>query len=223
MKSFLKHNSLILCLYVLALLYALSLMLNYEKVIVHIYLNHLVGNAAVDRFFYFITWLGDGTLAPFLLLVVLIYNTRLGIYTTTSFLSASLFSQVLKRVFFDDVNRPFFVFQWPYPYPLTYVEGVDKYLHNSFPSGHATQAFAILMCLAFTTKNQGMKFLFFIPAVLTAFSRVYLSQHWLIDITVGSIIGVIFSILFYYIFIGRNKLQQLNRPLYKLKRIGSVS
>lgn len=223
MRSFLKHNSLVLCLYVLALLYALSLILNYEKEIVHIYLNRLVGQPAIDSFFFYITWLGDGAVAPFLLLLILVYNVRKGLYCTASFLSASLFSIALKRLFFDDINRPFFVFQWPYPYPLTYVEGVDKHIHNSFPSGHATQAFAIFMCLAFTSKNQLVKLLFFTLALLTAFSRVYLSQHWLNDITAGSFIGVLFSILFYYVFIGRNILQQLNRPVYQLKKIERTS
>lgn len=217
MKSFLKHNSLVLCLYLLALLYACSLMLGYEKPIVHIYINQLVGNVYVNAFFYYITYLGDGNVAPFLLLVILLYNVRAGIYATLSFLSSVVVTQVLKRLFFDDVNRPFFVFQWQFHHPLTYVDGVDKYILNSFPSGHATQAFAILMCLAFMTKNQGLKLLIFLVAGLTAFSRVYLSQHWLNDITAGSLIGMAFSIFYYYLLISRNTLQQLNRPLYKPK------
>lgn len=221
MKSFFKHNSLILSLYGIGLIYALFMMMSFEKVIVHIYFNRLVGNELVNHFFYYITYFGDGLVAPFLLLVILIYNARLGIYSTATFLSASLFSQLLKRCFFDDVNRPLFVFQWEYHYPsINYVPDVDRYIHNSFPSGHATQAFAIFMCLAFMTKKQYLKILFLVIALLTSFSRVYLSQHWLNDITAGSIIGVIFSILFYYLLIGRNKLQQLDKPLYKLKPIG---
>lgn len=208
---------MVLCLYVLALLWSLSLILNYQKEIVHIYLNHLVGEPSTDTFFFYLTWLGDGAVAPFLLLLILVYNVRKGLYCTASFLSASLLSIALKLLFFDEINRPFFVFQWPYPYPLTYVEGVDKHIHNSFPSGHATQAFAIFMCLAFTSKNQAVKLLFFIVAAFTAFSRVYLSQHWLNDITAGSVVGVFFSIVFYYVFIGRNILQRLNRPIYQLK------
>lgn len=218
MKSFLKHNSLILSLYGIALLFSFFLLLNYEKVIIHIYLNHLVGNAFLNDFFYYVTYFGDGMLAPFLLLAILVYNTRLGIYTTLSFITASLFSQVLKHFFFDDVNRPLFVFQWQYHYPINYVEGVERYIHNSFPSGHATQAFAIFMCLAFTAKKQPVKLLFFSLAVLTSFSRVYLSQHWLSDITAGSVIGFIFSILYYYLLISRNKLQRFDRPIYKLKK-----
>lgn len=217
MKSFFKHNSLVLSLYCIALIYAFFLMLSYEKVIVHIYLNRLVGNEFLNHFFYYITYFGDGLVAPFLLLIILIYNMRLGIYSTATFLSASLFSQLLKRCFFDDVNRPLFVFQWEYHYPINYVADVERYIHNSFPSGHATQAFAVFMCLAFTTKKQSLKVLFLCIALLTSFSRVYLSQHWLNDITVGSIIGLIFSTLFYYILIGRNKLQKLDKPLYKLK------
>src|SRR5690606_17217442 len=129
------------------------------------------------------TYFGEGTVAVFLLLVILLCNTRLGIYCTASFLSASLFSIVLKNLFFDDANRPLFIFKYFEKIKLKTVEGVDLHIHNSFPSGHSTQAFAIFMCLAFVSKNQFLKFLFFAMALFTAISRVYLSQHWLVDIT----------------------------------------
>lgn len=218
MTVFLKNNLLVFFLYLVLLIMAFSLILNYDKVIVHIYLNQFVGNAALNFFFYYITYLGDGLIAPFILILIVLYNVRLGLYATFSFLSATLFSQILKRFFFDDAHRPFYVFQWIRPYPIHYVEGVEKYIHNSFPSGHATQVFSIFMCLAFVSKKSGMKFLFFVLAVSTAISRVYLSQHWLTDITVGSLIGMFFSLLFYYLVIGRDTLKKLNTPLTGLKK-----
>lgn len=218
MRSILKNNALVLIAYVIVFVYAVSLLLLNDKFFLHIYMNQLVGNPFFNVFFYYITYLGDGLFAPLLLLVILVYNIRLGIYSTLSFLAATLTAQVLKRGFFDDENRPSYIFQWIYQYPIKYVEGVDTHIHNSFPSGHATQAFSILMCLVFATRNPYLKFLFFSLALLTSFSRVYLSQHWLIDITVGSLIGVIFSILFYYFIMVKNKFEQLNKPLSVFKR-----
>ncbi len=212
-KAFLRDNFRVLLAYVILLTIALSAIFNYDKVTVHIYLNHFVGNKYLDVLFYYITYLGDGLAAPFILLLILLYNVRMGLYATVTFLSATIFSQILKRCFFDDVNRPGFVFQWYSSYKLTYVEGVDRYIHNSFPSGHATQAFSILLCLVFLTKNQYLKFFFFTIAVLTSLSRVYLSQHWLTDITAGSSIGLFFSMLYYYLFVGKNKFQQLDKPV----------
>jgi membrane-associated phospholipid phosphatase len=45
----------------------------------------------------------------------------------------------------------------------------------------------------------GRKISFFL-ALLVAFSRVYLSQHFLIDITVGSIIGSTGALGFYLLY-----------------------
>jgi len=217
LKGFLKHNFLVFFIYAVVVSIAIGFLLNYGKSDIHFYLNQFVGNKFLNIFFYYITYLGDGTVAFFILFIILIYNIRLGIYATVSFLTATLFSITLKHQFYDDVNRPSFVFKYYLGKHLTLVDGTDLYIHNSFPSGHATQAFSIFMCLVFTTKNQSMKLLFFGLALLTAISRVYLSQHWLVDITVGSIIGLLFSTLYYFVFIFSNSLQNLNKPLLKFR------
>ncbi len=201
-------------IYLLLLSCVLYFIFTYQKVGINLYVNQFVGNYYLNSFFYYITYLGDGTVAVFILLVILLTNIRLGICATSSFLSSVIVSNSLKYFFFDDVNRPYFIFQYiERQHQLNYVEGVDLYLHNSFPSGHATQAFAILMCLAFASKKHSFKFLFLVLAVLTSFSRVYLSQHWLVDITAGSMIGMFFSIVYEYLFIHKNKFEKLNKSV----------
>jgi membrane-associated phospholipid phosphatase len=216
-KAFLKNNFWVLFIYLIVLGTALFFVFNYEKTAIHIYINQCVGNSFFNAFFYYITYLGDGTVAVFMLLLILLYNVRLGISTTFSFLTATLFATFLKYFFFDDVNRPYFIFQWIKHYDLKYVEGVQLNIHNSFPSGHATQAFAVFMCLVFASKNQSVKLLFLLLALLTSFSRVYLSQHWLIDVTVGSMIGMAFAMLFEYLVIYRNKFEKLNKSVFAFK------
>ncbi len=218
MKDFFKNNAWVLLLFTSSVLISCYFLFTIHKHTLHLNINQYVGNYTLDRFFYYITYLGDGLIAVFLLMIVLFYNVRLGIYTTFSFLGASLFSIGLKHLFFDDENRPFFIFNYINPQPLNLVDGVHEYIHNSFPSGHATQAFSIFMCLIFFTKNQTLKFTLFAIAVLTAFSRVYLSQHWLIDITVGSFIGFCFSVVYYFIFVHQNKFQNLNKSIFALRR-----
>src|SRR6218665_3435775 len=122
-KQFLKDNGWLLAIYFLLFGTAMWFILNYDKVAVHIYLNQFVGNKFLNIFFYYITYFGDGLVAPFMLLLILVYNMRMGLYATASFLSASLFSQVLKHLFFDEVNRPSFIFNYYNSYPLTYVDG----------------------------------------------------------------------------------------------------
>jgi membrane-associated phospholipid phosphatase len=219
LKLFFKNNLGILCVYLALLCIALFFSVSNDKKVIHLFLNGFVGNAAIDGLFYYITYLGDGTVAIILLAVILFYNVRLGAYATATFLTASLFSIGLKQLFFDDVNRPSFIFNYHEHIKLKFVEGVDIHIHNSFPSGHATQAFAILMCLAFTTNKQAVKFTFLMLALLTAYSRVHLSQHWLIDVTIGSLIGVVFSVIYYYLFILNTKLNRLNKPAYVFLRL----
>jgi membrane-associated phospholipid phosphatase len=218
LKVFLKNNLLVLFLYFIIAGICLYYIINYDKKIIHIFLNQFVGNAAVNLFFYYLTYLGDGRFAAFLLLIIVIFNMRLGIYAVFSFITATIISTALKYLFFDDENRPHFIFQYIDKYPLKFVDGVHMHIHNSFPSGHATQAFAILMCLVFVTSSHKLKLFIFLVAALTAASRVYLSQHWLADITAGSFIGLLCSIIYYFVFIHYNKFQRLDKPLADIRK-----
>lgn len=218
MKNFFKNNALVLGIYLIIVSVAVYFLLQYGKVSVHIYMNQIVGNKFLDLFFYYITYLGDGIIMPFLLLAILFYNIRTGIYTTVSFFTATIITNILKHQFYDDVMRPWHVFQWTVKAPLNYVNTEDLHIHNSFPSGHATQAFAIFMCLVFATNNPLYKFLFFAIALLAAFSRVYLSQHWLVDITAGSLIGTICGMAYYYSFLGKNAFHKLDKSLLKFRQ-----
>jgi len=198
----------------LLLITSVYYILIYEKITIHLYLNKFVGHEILDNFFFYITFFGDGTVAAFLIVAAGLYNIRLGIYAALSFLSSTVISVGMKYLFFDDVNRPSFIFKYIHKHAITYVDGVGQHLHNSFPSGHATQAFAILMCFVFYSKNQSVKMLFFLVALLSSFSRVYLSQHWLTDVVAGSIIGTFFAMLYYFI-IHRDKFPKLNRSVFK--------
>lgn len=194
-------------------------LLNYDKVKIHVYMNQVVGNKLIDNFFYYITYLGDGAIAPLILLLVFFYNVRLGICATISFLTAALITNSIKYFVYDDIMRPWFVFQYYVDtVKMNYVDTKDLHIHNSLPSGHATQVFAIFMCLALFAKNRLNKFLFLAIALVGAFSRVYLSQHWLVDITVGSLIGTITAFILFYFTDSKNKLEKFNRPLIKVIR-----
>ena len=134
-------------------------------------------------------------------------------YILLSYAGAGVVSYILKHWIYYDVTRPHFVFQYFLREELKEVQGVDLIGFHSFPSGHALSAFALFFCLLFVSRSHFLKILFFALAILAAYSRVYLSQHWLIDIYVGSIIGVCFSLLFYIVFYHTNKWQQLNTTL----------
>jgi membrane-associated phospholipid phosphatase len=218
LRNFIADNSLILSLYLFLLSFSCILIFSYDKVNLHLFINQLVGSRYTNAFFYYITYLGDGFVGVFLLIVILYFNVRKSVYTGLSFLIASICSQYFKRYVFADSDRPWMVFQQENKVSVLHlVEGVDTHIHNSFPSGHATQAFAIFMCLVFTSSNRSLKLFFFFLALLTSFSRVYLSQHWLSDIVAGSLIGFLFSALFYILIYQHPRMKLLNRPLFPLR------
>jgi membrane-associated phospholipid phosphatase len=63
---------------------------------------------------------------------------------------------------------------------------------HSFPSGHTASAFALATILSFSVKDNSLKSIgLLLGACIVGFSRTYLSQHFLVDVTVGSAIGVV--------------------------------
>lgn len=62
-------------------------------------------------------------------------------------------------------------------------------LYHSLPSGHATIAFSISSVLANNTNSTWLKILCYVPAILTATSRVYQDKHWVSDVFLAGVIG----------------------------------
>jgi membrane-associated phospholipid phosphatase len=216
MKAFIKNNRVFLILYAILIATSAYYLLNFDKVQIHLNINKLTGNPVIDVFFKYFTHLGDGLVAIIIAAIILLLNARNGIYVLTTYLVSGITTTILKKQIFD-VDRPHFVFhEYLYHYKINYIEGVDMLGMRSFPSGHSTSAFAIFISLALITENKILKLTFFLIAFLAAFSRTYLSQHWLVDITVGSLIGTIASIIFYFVFIKPNRFQKLDKPLLKI-------
>lgn len=217
MKTFIKNNWPYFFLYIVVITISAYYLLQFDKVYIHLKINKLVGNPAIDAFFKYFTHVGDGVFAIVLCIIILIFNIRKGIFVLATYILSGITTSVLKNYCYDS-NRPHFVFGYFLPNTkVNYVEGVDMMGLNSFPSGHATSAFAVFTCMALASNNKYLKIILFLLAFLSAFSRTYLSQHWLVDITIGSLIGTLFSLALYFGFYQSNKLQNLNKPLFNFK------
>lgn len=59
----------------------------------------------------------------------------------------------------------------------------------SFPSGHTSDAFAVLSVLSAHTDNYLYKALIIAPGIFTAGSRIYSNKHWASDVFLGGLIG----------------------------------
>ncbi len=64
-----------------------------------------------------------------------------------------------------------------------------KSSYNSFPGGHVDAAFSLATVLSRSTDSPVLKVLPYIPAGLTAASRVYENAHWASDCVFGAAIG----------------------------------
>jgi membrane-associated phospholipid phosphatase len=97
------------------------------------------------------------------------------------------------------------------PRPFLTVEELDliiKPLYSySFPSGHACSSFASAMALTLAFRGKGAWA--FIPAVLIAFSRIYVGIHYPSDVLCGAIFGVLISLFTY----------ELSRRIIRIKHL----
>jgi membrane-associated phospholipid phosphatase len=195
-KRIINESRYFLYPYIFVLTASLTLLLYYSKSEIHIWINSH-NNIFFDFFFSKITYLGDGITAVIICLLLLFYRIRYSIFTFFAYAFSGIIVQILKHTIFSGSIRPVKYFLGKYALHL--VDGVKMYSMDSFPSGHSATAFAVFLFLALLTRKRLWQITFFILACLIAYSRMYLSQHFLVDITVGSVIGVLISLtLFFY-------------------------
>ncbi|MBK9734922.1 MAG: phosphatase PAP2 family protein [Saprospiraceae bacterium] len=149
-----------------------------------------------DSFFLYFTHVGDGLVAVGVTFVLLFIKFRYALLLGLSNILSGLIIQVSKNFIFPDAFRPKKYFDGIHE--LYYVSGVDNHFVQSFPSGHTGCAFATFFGLALIVKQDWLKFLCFSTAALVGYSRIYLSQHFLIDVYFGSIIAMVVTIYVYF-------------------------
>ena len=146
-------------------------------------------------FFKYYTYSGDGAMMAVVLILFVFYKYRFALVTVFSILFQSVFVSLFKRWLFHGLPRPVKFFGDGVS--LHFTQGVDVHSFNTFPSGHTTTAFALasLLVFAFAQRNKTWSMVIFLLALLTGFSRVYLLQHFLIDVYAGAITGYL-SVVF---------------------------
>jgi membrane-associated phospholipid phosphatase len=152
---------------------------------------------AADYFFQYLTHIGDGLFYIGVIIFLAAFSFRKALIALGCFITSSLFSQFLKKLVFSDELRPKAFFEKS-NVSLHTIEGLTIHSFNSFPSGHATTAFSVFCLLSILFKNKQMGYLWFVLALLAAYSRIYLSQHFFGDVYAGSLIGVCTTLLIYY-------------------------
>ena len=213
--------------YVILLVVVASLLYTYPKLELHLLLNSY-HTRLQDMFFTYYSMIAEGPIYALGLLPLFWKQLRLTLFFGISELSGGAILQVLKHLF--SMPRPASAFENCPDMVLPVVEGISMHHSNSFPSGHASTFFVFCTCVAiyltfrrqanakqtklrtFVLFNATLLLLLSLAA-LGAYSRVYLSQHFLSDVCVGSIIGFVTPCLVFYF--GRNKFLKPDQTHHK--------
>ena len=193
LPSVYKQNRLFFIGYILLIILSLGLLVGFAKVEGHIFLNpwHC---KPLDYIFRAFTILGDGLFIIGLAVILFIFRKRfLSLMIIAAYGLSGIPVQIIKS-FFDAPRPAFFLKGLNYSH---FVEGVTLHNYNSFPSGHTASAFALAVILAVGVKNKRYGLLFLCLAALVGYSRIYLSQHFMEDVLVGSLIGVLTGVATY--------------------------
>lgn len=193
MKTHWFKQNLFLLAYILFVLAGAVLMLTTKKGELELYINQNFSYEYAGLFFRYVTNLGDGLTNIFLIGILLFIKFRYAFWLSLAGVFQLLFVQINKRYVFSELKRPIIYFEG---IQLNFVEGITIYTNNSFPSGHTTTAFSIFFLLSLIfTDSKPLQFVCFIAALLVGISRIYLMQHFFIDVYFGAFFGILSSIL----------------------------
>lgn len=195
--KFINNLKIFLIVYLLFIAFVAFMIVSFGKIDIHLFINKNLTSTFADFFFKYATYLGDGVFAALILIALFIKDKKFALEFGVSWLIVIIIVQLFKRWLFADIDRPGAVIGLE---NLHLVEGVKLNLHHSFPSGHTATAFVVFSFFATKIKNIVWQLFFLILAIIVAFSRVYLSQHFVTDVLIGSIIGIFFTLLTVYLF-----------------------
>ncbi len=185
-------------IYLIFLLTGFWLIFLYPKGEILLKINHY-HHPVLDLIFKCLTFFGDGMFFLIILLILLFRKIKYSLLFFLTGIFQGLLIYFAKKVMFNGIVRPVKFFEGVES--LYLVPGVEVHSYNSFPSGHTATAFSIAILIAIINRNQFYSGLVMIVALLAAFSRVYLVQHFFMDIYFGSLIGVFTAIFSYYLLL----------------------
>lgn len=160
----------------------------------------------LDISFLWISKLGN-TFTAFIIFIGLLFtsNLRWSYQFFVSFLIQLITVLILKHWLFDHTYRPYFFYDKNAQNLLHVVQGVKLYSFDSFPSGHTTTAFFIAIFFILKLKNNYISIPLILAATLVGISRMYLAQHFFIDVYFGALFGSIAAIVGHLITIKKHK------------------
>jgi membrane-associated phospholipid phosphatase len=172
-----------------------SVIFLFNKDAANLYLAQ-INNPILDELFYYSTIMGEALFIAPVIFILIISNIGRGIFLIFNTTLATLITAILKLLFNE--GRP-----------MTYIQDFEMVsqhafweIHSSlsFPSGHTTAAFALFISLGILSKNRLLILFYIILAIIVGTSRIYLFQHFFIDVFFGALIGSLISLTSFHFF-----------------------
>lgn len=155
-------------------------------------------NSASTHFANVFTELGNGlTLALIAIGIAIFKKLKWGIILFLGFSISGIGVQVVKRTVFKEEARPVAWFENK-QIDLEVPEHINPRRRFSFPSGHSTTAAVLFTFLAFRMNKRWGQIVLSILLFSVAYSRIYLFQHFPVDVLAGIGIGISFQCLLEY-------------------------
>ena len=164
-----------------------------------LFFSENVGNPTLDLFMQYVTESGEAVwMLAFAILILIIRKTRrIGITLMILIVLSLLLTGYIKCGV--DRDRPDFDYEGtPFPVEIsrdTYALFCEGGYDASYPSGHAARSmiFGIILGYALSERFPRGAYLLFLYPVMISISRIYVLQHYPMDVIGGAVIGIMLA------------------------------
>jgi undecaprenyl-diphosphatase len=157
-----------------------------------VYAHSLGGNQALDLTMQIFTEIGSVFYMIIFCIILFIKKStrRLGLILILSVVAGTIASAYMKD--FVGQERPKLEFEGK-PFPIGLEQDSSFFGIGSFPSGHATRtaAFAFVIGFALSKRFPHGCYLLWIYPLLVSISRVFILQHFAMDVIGGTLLGIL--------------------------------
>lgn len=164
-----------------------------------LFFSENVGNPSIDLFMQYVNESGDvfNMLIFGIILLIIPKTRRIGITLMILIVLATLLTGYIKCGV--DRDRPDFEYDGtPFPVSIsrdTFALFCEGGFDASYPSGHAARAMIIGVILGYALSERFPRgaYLMFLYPVMISISRIYVLQHYPMDVIGGAVIGVMLA------------------------------
>ena len=153
-----------------------------------LYLNANLG-LFTDKVFEYSSYLSEGWIwIPYFIVLVGLYKNDKA-FILMNFLISTLLTQFAKNFIFTTAMRP--MASGLDATQIHTVPGVEIHTFNSFPSGHTATAFTLFILTTYLFPNKYALSIGIVYAIVCAYSRIYLAQHFPLDLAGGILVALL--------------------------------